>query len=257
MLKNGDPRRSIVSGRPTEVGFQQVLGARLPELPPEHHRGREGSDGADRPLPSDRGRDGLPRPPPARIFTILDHDASRGRRTGRVPPRWRRACRQHGDLSGCAVPPLPRPRGSRGPAAREGRRLAGHHRRPGRRPAGGLVRGGRGRILARMRGLGAHGVGCAMGVGGILVGCAVPSRGRGGATDRRGGSARRGRLRERRRHGRLSRPAHTGLLASGIPIVENLRGLERLPREGFVFWAPPVGIVRGAAFPVRAFAEVP
>jgi kynurenine formamidase len=31
MLKNGDPRRSIVSGRPTEVGFQQVLGARLPE----------------------------------------------------------------------------------------------------------------------------------------------------------------------------------------------------------------------------------
>jgi arylformamidase len=89
------------------------------------------------------------------------------------------------------------------------------------------------------------------------VGCAVPSRGRGGATDRRGGSARRGRLRERRRHGRLSRPAHTGLLASGIPIVENLRGLERLPREGFVFWAPPVGIVRGAAFPVRAFAEVP
>lgn len=108
-----------------------------------------------------------------------------------------------------------------------------------------------------MRGLGAHGVGCAMGVGGILVGCAVPSRGRGGATDRRGGSARRGRLRERRRHGRLIRPAHTGLLASGIPIVENLRGLERLPREGFVFWAPPVGIVGGAAFPVRAFAEVP
>ncbi len=39
--------------------------------------------------------------------------------------------------------------------------------------------------------------------------------------------------------GDLSRPAHTGLLAAGIPIVENLRGLERLPSEGFVFSAPP------------------
>jgi arylformamidase len=57
--------------------------------------------------------------------------------------------------------------------------------------------------------------------------------------------------------GDLSRPAHTGLLAAGIPIVENLRGLERLPREGFVFSAPPVAVVCGAAFPVRAFAEVP
>jgi arylformamidase len=54
----------------------------------------------------------------------------------------------------------------------------------------------------------------------------------------------------------LSRPAHTGLLEVGIPIVENLRGLQRLPREGFVFSAPPIAIVRGAAFPVRAFAEV-
>jgi arylformamidase len=57
--------------------------------------------------------------------------------------------------------------------------------------------------------------------------------------------------------GDLSRPAHTGLLSAGIPIVENLRGLERLPREGFLFSAPPIAIVRGAAFPVRAFAEVP
>lgn len=55
----------------------------------------------------------------------------------------------------------------------------------------------------------------------------------------------------------LSRPAHTGLLEAGIPIVENLRGLERLPEEGFVFSAPPIAIVRGAAFPVRAFADVP
>jgi arylformamidase len=57
--------------------------------------------------------------------------------------------------------------------------------------------------------------------------------------------------------GNLSRPAHTGLLEAGIPIVENLRGLEQLPREGFVFPAPPIPIVGGAAFPVRAFAEVP
>jgi arylformamidase len=55
----------------------------------------------------------------------------------------------------------------------------------------------------------------------------------------------------------LARPAHTGLLEAGIPIVENLRGLDRLPRDGFVFSAPPIAIVRGAAFPVRAFAEVP
>ena len=57
--------------------------------------------------------------------------------------------------------------------------------------------------------------------------------------------------------GDMSRPAHTGLLAAGIPIVENLRGLERLPGDGFVFSAPPIAIVRGAAFPVRAFADVP
>jgi arylformamidase len=57
--------------------------------------------------------------------------------------------------------------------------------------------------------------------------------------------------------GDLSRPAHTGLLEAGIPIVENLRGLGRLPQQGFVFSAPPIAIVRGAAFPVRAFAAVP
>ena len=54
----------------------------------------------------------------------------------------------------------------------------------------------------------------------------------------------------------LPRPAHTGLLEAGIPIVENLRGFERLPREGFESSAPPIAIVRGAAFPVRAFAEL-
>ena len=53
-----------------------------------------------------------------------------------------------------------------------------------------------------------------------------------------------------------SRPAHTRLLGAGIPIVEHLRGLEALPQEGFRFWAVPPAIVRGASFPVRAFAEV-
>jgi kynurenine formamidase len=42
-----------------------------------------------------------------------------------------------------------------------------------------------------------------------------------------------------------------------IPIVENLRGPDRLPRDGFDFWTPPIAIFRGATFPVRALAEVP
>jgi arylformamidase len=54
-----------------------------------------------------------------------------------------------------------------------------------------------------------------------------------------------------------SRPVHTRLLAAGIPIVERLRGLDALPLEGFRFTAVPPAIVRGASFPVRAFAEVP
>jgi arylformamidase len=54
-----------------------------------------------------------------------------------------------------------------------------------------------------------------------------------------------------------ARPAHTRLLAAGIPIVEHLRGLEALPRDGFRFFAVPPRIVRGASFPVRAFAELP
>ena len=53
-----------------------------------------------------------------------------------------------------------------------------------------------------------------------------------------------------------SRPAHTRLLGAGIPIVEHLRGLDALPRDGFRFFAVPPRIVRGASFPVRAFAEL-
>jgi arylformamidase len=50
------------------------------------------------------------------------------------------------------------------------------------------------------------------------------------------------------------RPAHTALLAAGIPIVEHLRGLEALPDDGFRFSAAPPAIARGTSFTVRAFA---
>ncbi|MBN1573113.1 MAG: cyclase family protein [Deltaproteobacteria bacterium] len=53
-----------------------------------------------------------------------------------------------------------------------------------------------------------------------------------------------------------SRPVHTRLLKNEILIVENLRNLGGLPRDGFRFSAVPLRIVRGASFPVRAFAEV-
>jgi arylformamidase len=54
-----------------------------------------------------------------------------------------------------------------------------------------------------------------------------------------------------------ARPAHTRLLEAGVLILERLRGLEALPREGFTVTAVPPAVVRGASFPVRAFAEVP
>ena len=54
----------------------------------------------------------------------------------------------------------------------------------------------------------------------------------------------------------LSRPAHTRLLGANIPIVEHLANLSSLPRTGFRFYAVPPRIVKGASFPVRAFAEV-
>jgi kynurenine formamidase len=53
-----------------------------------------------------------------------------------------------------------------------------------------------------------------------------------------------------------ARPAHTRLLASDILIVEHLCNLSVLPRTDFKFYAVPLRIVRGASFPVRAFAEI-
>jgi arylformamidase len=53
-----------------------------------------------------------------------------------------------------------------------------------------------------------------------------------------------------------SRPAHTAILAAGIPIVEHMAGLDRLPPRGFRFFAVPPRIEGMATFPVRAFAIV-
>jgi kynurenine formamidase len=53
------------------------------------------------------------------------------------------------------------------------------------------------------------------------------------------------------------RPAHSTLLAKGIPILEHLCGLRDLPDQGFKFFAVPVKIKRFGTFPVRAFGIVP
>jgi kynurenine formamidase len=53
-----------------------------------------------------------------------------------------------------------------------------------------------------------------------------------------------------------ARPAHSRLLAAGIPIVEHLRGLDQLPPTGFRFSAVPAPVQGMGTFPVRAFAVV-
>jgi kynurenine formamidase len=52
----------------------------------------------------------------------------------------------------------------------------------------------------------------------------------------------------------MSRPAHTILLGSEIPIVEHMTGLGKLPPEGFKFFAVPPKVRAFGTFPVRAFA---
>lgn len=51
------------------------------------------------------------------------------------------------------------------------------------------------------------------------------------------------------------RPAHTVLLAAGIPIVEHLCGLGQLPAGEFSFTATPLNFVGLATSPVRAVAS--
>lgn len=50
------------------------------------------------------------------------------------------------------------------------------------------------------------------------------------------------------------RPAHTVILEAGVPLVEHLTGLDRLPSDGWRFFAVPPRIRGLATFPVRAFA---
>lgn len=52
------------------------------------------------------------------------------------------------------------------------------------------------------------------------------------------------------------RPAHTVLLAAGIPIVEHLTGLGELPITGARFTAAPPRVAQFGTFPVRAYASV-
>lgn len=53
------------------------------------------------------------------------------------------------------------------------------------------------------------------------------------------------------------RPAHSLLLAAGIPVVEHLTGLDRLPPTGARFTAVPLRIEAMGTIPVRAFARLP
>ncbi|GAA4563903.1 cyclase family protein [Planotetraspora kaengkrachanensis] len=55
----------------------------------------------------------------------------------------------------------------------------------------------------------------------------------------------------------LERPAHTLLLAAGVPVVEHLTGLDQLPPTGARFTAVPLRVEGFGTIPVRAFARLP
>jgi kynurenine formamidase len=50
------------------------------------------------------------------------------------------------------------------------------------------------------------------------------------------------------------RPAHSGLLAAGVHVVEHLTNLDQVPASGARFTAAPPAVERFGTFPVRAFA---
>jgi kynurenine formamidase len=52
------------------------------------------------------------------------------------------------------------------------------------------------------------------------------------------------------------RPAHSRLLAAGVPVVEHLTGLAALVGEAFRFFAVPPKVAGFGTFPIRAFALV-
>ena len=53
------------------------------------------------------------------------------------------------------------------------------------------------------------------------------------------------------------RPVHTTLLGKGIPIVEHLQGLHRVPRQGSRFFGAPLKVKACGTFPIRAFVLAP
>ena len=53
-----------------------------------------------------------------------------------------------------------------------------------------------------------------------------------------------------------SRPVHSTLLGAGIPIVEHMCDLSRLPERDFHFYAVPAKVVGFGSWPVRAFGHV-
>ena len=53
-----------------------------------------------------------------------------------------------------------------------------------------------------------------------------------------------------------TRPVHTMLLNSGIPIAEHLCNLEKLPPSGFRFHCAPIKFRGVGTFPVRAYAVI-
>ena len=53
-----------------------------------------------------------------------------------------------------------------------------------------------------------------------------------------------------------TRPVHTKLLGAGVPIVEHLCRLDRLPDNGFRFHAVPVKVKGFGTFPVRAYGVI-
>jgi len=53
-----------------------------------------------------------------------------------------------------------------------------------------------------------------------------------------------------------NRPVHTALLRAGVPIIEHLTALQKLPATGFRFTAVPPKIEGAGTFTVRAFATL-
>ena len=53
-----------------------------------------------------------------------------------------------------------------------------------------------------------------------------------------------------------ARPVHSTLLADGVPIVEHMCNLSRLPERDFRFFAVPAKVAGFGSWPVRAFAHV-